>query len=164
MCSPASFADGADRRDVSFAHVEGIRAEDLARGEVEEALEGVHGRERGLECVVGADQVHAHRANGALAHRVDAGDRGHVDEVRGALCDRAEEGGVHDVALVEGEVGMLHQLRLGESVTVEVVDRDNLVLIDKPPGERSSDETGAARHYDALSGERHDGESTFSDC
>src|SRR5256885_11671918 len=51
------------------------RAEDLARGEVDEPLERVQRRVRGLEHVVRADQVHAHRPDGALEHGVDAGDR-----------------------------------------------------------------------------------------
>ena len=81
---PARLADRADRRHLALLDAKGVRAEDLARREVDEALERRLGRERGLERVVRADHVDAHRAHRALEHRVDAGDRGAVDEVRRA--------------------------------------------------------------------------------
>ena len=87
---PARLADRADRRDVALGDVEGVRAEDLARREVDEALERVARRERGLERVVGADDVHAHRPHRALEHGVDAGDRGAVDDVGRALRELAQ--------------------------------------------------------------------------
>ena len=58
-------------------------------------------RERGLEHVVGADHVHAHRPHRALEHGVDAGDRRAVDDVRRAARELAERLGVEDVALDE---------------------------------------------------------------
>jgi hypothetical protein len=149
---------------MALADVEGVRAEDLARREVEEALDRALRRQRRLEGVVGADQVHAHRPHRALAHRVDACDRRQVDDVRGPVCDARDQLRVQDVALVEREVGMPLQLRPGQCVAVEVVDGDDLVLVHQAPGEGRADEAGAARHHDALSCERHGGESTFSDC
>ena len=82
---PARLADRADRRDLALLDVQRVRAEDLAGREVDEALERRERRERGLERVVGADHVDAHRAHRAREHGVDAGDRRAVDEVRRAL-------------------------------------------------------------------------------
>ena len=58
---PARLTDGADRRDVAFLDVQRVCPEHLARREVDEALERGEGRERRLERVVRADDVHAHR-------------------------------------------------------------------------------------------------------
>ena len=125
---PARLADRADRRDLALADVVGVGAEDLAGREVDEALERVERRERGLERVVGADHVHAHRAHRALEHRLDAGDRGAVDEVRRAARELLQLLAVEDVALVEREVRVVGELGAGERVAVEVVDGDDLVV------------------------------------
>ena len=84
-------------------------------------------RERGLEHVVGADHVDAHRPHRALEHGVDAGDRRAVDDVRRALRELAERVGVQDVALDEVEVRVLGEVARRERVAVEVVERDDLV-------------------------------------
>ncbi len=95
-------------------------------------------RERGLEHVVRADHVHAHRAHGALEHRVDAGDRRAVDDVRRALRELAHGVGVEDVGLVEREVRMLGEIGRRERVAMKVVERDDLVLVDERAARASS--------------------------
>ena len=93
MCSPASFETAYVQRASPTepivetwpsSHVQGMRAEHLARREVDVPLERGQRRERGLERVVRADHVHAHHANRAREDRVDARDRRAVDEVRRA--------------------------------------------------------------------------------
>ena len=56
-----------------------------------------------------------------------------------------EEGRVEDVALHEREVRMLGERGAAERVAMQVVDGDDLVLVDQPPGERRPDEARAAR-------------------
>ena len=102
-------------------------------------------RERRLERVVGADQVHAHRPDGALEHGVDARDRRAVDDVRRARPRARARVGVEHVGLVEAEVRVLGELRAGERVAVEVVDRDDLVVVDEAARERRADETRRRR-------------------
>ena len=58
--------------------------------------------------------------------------------------------GVEDVALVEREVRMVGELGAGEGVAVEVVDRDDLVLVDELPREGGGDEAGPAGDEDPL--------------
>ena len=152
---PARLADRADRRDLAFLDVEGMRAEDLARREVDEALERRQGRDRRLEHVVGADQVHAHRAHRALEHGVDARDRRAVDDVRHALRELLHEIRVEDVALMEAQVRVLGEVGSGEGVAVQVVDRDDLVRVDEPARKRRADEPRAAGDQDPLARKSH---------
>ncbi len=63
--------------------------------------------------------------------------------------------GVEHVPLDEREVRMLGEGRAAERVAVEVVERDDLVLVDEPARERRADEAGAARDDDALSAQSH---------
>ena len=147
---PARLADGADRRHLALLHAEGVRAEDLARREVDEALERVERRDGGLEHVVRADHVHAHRPDRALEDGVDARDRRAVDEVGRTARELVHRLRVEDVGLVEREVRVLGERRARERVAVEVVRRDDLVLVDEPLRERRSDEPGAAGDEDAL--------------
>ena len=128
---PARLADRADRGDLALGDVVGVGTEDLARREVDEALEGALRRERGLEGVVGADHVHAHHPHRALEHRLDARDRGAVHEVRGAGGELLQPLAVEDVRLVEREVRMRREVGAGEGVAVEVVDGDDLVAVDE---------------------------------
>ena len=83
MCSPASFETAYVQRAsptepvtarLVSATLNACDAEHLARGEVDEPLERVLRRQPGLEHVVGADHVDAHRPHRALEHRVHAGD------------------------------------------------------------------------------------------
>ena len=69
---------------------------------------------------------------GLVEHGVDAGDARRVDDVRAAGRELGEPLEVEDVALGEAEVRMVGELGAGESVAVEVVDRDDLVLVDEP--------------------------------
>ena len=66
-------------------------------------------RERGLERVVRADHVHAHRPHGALANRVDTCDRGTVDDVRRSARELRHRVEVEHVRLVEREVRVLRE-------------------------------------------------------
>src|ERR671937_544698 len=84
------------------------------------------------------------RANGA------AGDRGRVDDVRRAAGELADRLGVEHVALDEGQVRVLGELGARERVAVEVVEGDDLVVVDEPPGEGGRDEAGSAGDEDPL--------------
>ena len=147
---PARFADRADRRHLPFVHVRCVGAEYLARREVDEALERVQCPDRRFERVERADHVHAHHAHGALQHRVDAGDRSAMDEVRGADCCLTQGLRVEDVAAHEREVRMRAELGLRQRVAMEVVERDDGVLVDELLRERRADEPGAARDEDPF--------------
>jgi hypothetical protein len=147
---PARLADAADRRDLALADVERVRSEHLAGREVDEALERVRRRERGLERVVGAHDVDAHRAHRALANRVDAGDRGAMDDVRRPAGERGDRIEVEHVGLVEGEVRVVRERRARERVAVQVVERDDLVPVDELTRERRRDEARAAGDEDPL--------------
>src|SRR5205823_1588100 len=57
--------------------------------------------------------------------------------------------------LVEGEVRVLCEVGPRDRVPVQVVERDDLVVVDEPPRERRRDEPGAARHEDALAAQGH---------
>ena len=117
-------------------------------------------RERRLEHVVRADHVHAHRPHGALEHRVHAGDRRAVDDVRraGERSPRAASASSTSPC-DEREVRVVGERRAAERVAVEVVDGDDLVVVDEPPRERRADESRAAGDDDALSAQSHAGES-----
>jgi hypothetical protein len=140
---------------VALVHLVGVRAEDLARRELDHALDGRPRGVRGLEHVVRADQVDAHRPDRALEDGVDARDRRAVDDVRRAGGELAQEVGVEHVAAVEGEARVLGELGAGERVAVEVVERDHVVRVDEPPRERRADEAGPARDQDPLALQRH---------
>ena len=116
--------------------------------------------QRGLEDVVGPDHVDPHRADGALENRVHAGDAGAVDDMRRARENLREPIRVEHVALHEAEVRMVPERRAAERVAVQVVDRDDLVLVDEAPRERRADEARAARDDDPLTRQSHAGEST----
>ena len=160
MCSPASFETAYVQRasptdpivvTCALVDVERVRAEDLARREVDEALERVLRREPGLEHVVRPDHVDAHRAHRALEHGVHAGDRRAVDDVR-RTARRAPRAAPRSStsASTKREVRMLRELGARERVAVEVVERDDLVRVDEPAGERRADEAGAAGDQDSL--------------
>src|SRR5262249_19731593 len=109
----------------------------------------------GLKRVVRADEVHPHRAYRALDHRVDTRDRSRVHEMRRTVDDAGQELVVEDVSIDEREVRMLRKARPAERVPVEIVDRDDLVVVDEPAGERRANEARAARDHDALSAQSH---------
>ena len=152
---PPCLADRADRRHVPFLDVERVLPEHLAGRELDEPLEGAQRRERRLERVVRADDVHAHRPDGAGEHGVDAGDPRRVDDVRAARGELREPLRVEHVSLDEAEVRMLGQLGSRERVAVEVVHGDDLVGVDEPRGERRADEPRPAGDEHPLSRQRH---------
>jgi hypothetical protein len=76
-----------------------------------------------------------------------------VDDVRSASYGRCEPLAVEDVAVDEREVRMVTELRARERVPMQVVDRDELVLVHESPGEGRRDEPGSAGDDDALSGQ-----------
>ncbi len=168
MCSPASFdtayvqrASPTDPIVVTCAScdVERVLAEHLARREVHEPLHGVARRERCFEHVVGADHVHAHRADRALEDGVDSRYARAVDDMGRPGHELLQPLGVEHVTLDELEVRMLGEARPAERVAVQIVDGDDLVRVDEPAGERRADEACAARDDDPLAGQRHAGES-----
>ena len=81
-----------------------------------------------------------------------------MHEVSRTAHDLGEEGRVEHVALDEAEVRVLGEGGAAERVAVEVVDRDDLVVVDEPPRERRPDESRATRDDDALSRQGHAGE------
>jgi len=134
----------------------GVRAEDLARREVDQALDRarfVHG----LEHVRRAEQVDAHRPHRALQHRVDARDGGEVDDVGGTRAQLAQQRQVEHVALDEAQVLVLRQVGPGQRVAVQVVEHHDLVLGHQPTRERGADEARPAGHEDFLPCQSHDG-------
>ena len=152
---PARLADRADRRHVPLGRVDRVRAEDLARRELDQALERVLRRERRLQHVVGADHVHPHRPHRALEHVVDAGDRRAVDDVRRARGELAHRVRVEEVGRVELEVGVLGEIGARERVAVQVVERDDVVRVDEAAREGRADEPGAAGDQDPLAAQCH---------
>ena len=50
---------------------------------------------------------------------------------------------------------MLGERRAGQRVAVEVVERDDLVVVDEPARERRADEAGAAGDEDPFPLQRH---------
>ena len=67
---------------------------------------------------------------------------------------------VEDVRLVEREVRMLRESRPGERVAVQVVERDDLVVVDQPARERRADEACSTGHEDPFPLQRHAPEPT----
>ena len=114
-------------------------------------------RDRRLQHVVGADDVHAHRPHRALEHGVDAGDRGAVDDVRRAPRQLVHRVEIEDVRLLEREVRVVGEIRARECVPMQVVGGHDLVFVDQAARERRADESGAAGDEDPLALE-HDGE------
>ena len=108
-----------------------------------------------LEDVVRADHVDAHRPDRALEDRVDAGDPRAVDDVRRSAHELHEVIQVEHVRLDEREVRMLAEVEPGQRIAMQVVERDDLVLVDEPPRERRPDEPGAAGDDDSLAAQRH---------
>ena len=135
---PARLADRADRRDLPSLDVERVRAEHLARREVDEALERVQRRERGLERVVGADHVDAHRPHRALEHGVDAGDRGAVDDVRRAARELGRSTSASSTsAWWNAKFGCSASGVPMSASRCRLSSRDDLVVVDEPPARAS---------------------------
>ena len=72
--------------------------------------------------------------------------------------DIRELSGVEHVAFDEREVRVLDERGAAERVAVEVVHRDDLVVVDEPARQRRADESRAARDDDTLSAQSHAGE------
>ena len=129
---PARLADRADRRDVGLLDVERVLAEHLARRELDEPLDGVARRERGLERVVGADR--RSRASSAPGSRPRCRPRRSRRRGRRACsrpsssvsCARSSTS-----PSTKRKFGCVLELRARQRVAVEVVDRDHLVLVDE---------------------------------
>ncbi len=165
MCSPASFETAYVQRAsptepivVTWPSLDvvGVRAEDLARREVDEALERVQRRERRLEHVVRADHVDAHRPDRALSTVSTPAIAAAVDDVRRpARRARARASASRTSAAWKVKFGCVGELGAAERVAVEVVERDDLVRVDEPPRERRADEAGAAGDEDALAAQGH---------
>ena len=159
MCSPASFETAYVQRASPTEPIvvtcppgdtERVRAEDLARRELEEALERVARRHRGLEHVVGADHVHAHRPHRALEDGVDTGDRRAVDDVGRAERDvsQLDRGRARPPGGTRSSGGRRAGCRTARRDGG--CRRDDLVLVDEAAGEGRADETGAAGDQDPF--------------
>ena len=125
---PARLADRADRRDLALAArcSACVPKTSLVEKSTNRSSVSLR-RERGLERVVGADHVHAHRAHRALEHGVDAGDRGAVDEVRRARARAPSAARASRTsAWMELKFGWSASVGARERVAVEVVDGDDL--------------------------------------
>ena len=83
-----------------------------------------------------------------------------VDDVRGARGGLANGIRVEDVGFDEGQVRVLRQLAPGHRIAVQIVERDHLVVLDEASRQRRADEARPAGQEDALSGQRHGGESS----
>ena len=143
---------------MALGDVVGVRAEDLAGRDLDQALDRAARRKRGLEHVVGADHVHPHRPHRAFADGVDACDCGEMDYVGRAGGDLADRFGVENVGLDEGQVRVLCKLAAGHGVSVQVVQGDDLVVLDQATGERRADKARSAGQKDAFARQRHGGE------
>ena len=166
MCSPASFETAYVQRASptepivdtcpSSTFSACVPKTSLVEKSMKRSSDG-EGRERGLERVVRADHVDAHRAHRALEHGVDTGDRRAMDEVRRAQRGVPERLCVEDVALDQLEVRMVGEIEPAQRVSMQVVVRDDRVAIDQLARQRRADEAGAAGDEDPLSLE-HRGE------
>ena len=165
MCSPASFETAYVQRasptepivvTCASCDVERVLAEHLARREVDEPLDRVARRERGLEHVVRPDHVHAHRPDRALEDGVDAGDAGAVDDVGRAARRRSVRSRRRG-----RRPGRTWKFGCSARVVPPSVSRWRLstatisFVVDEPARERRADEAGAARDDDSLAGQRH---------
>jgi len=148
---PARLAHGADGRHLRLVRAKRIRAEDLAGGEVDEAVE-TRQPARGVEHVRRADQIHPHGGGGALDDRVDAGDRGEVHDHVGLGVGhrRGKRRGVEHVAAHHGEARMRRPCALRERVAAEVVEGDDAIGVDEASDERRADEPRAAGQKDGF--------------
>src|SRR3970040_1482637 len=78
-----------------------------------------------------------------------------MDVMRRTLNDLDEERAVEDVPLDEVEVRVLGKARPSKRVPVEVVERDDLVLVHEPPRKRRADEARPTRDDDPLAAQGH---------
>ena len=148
---PARLADRADRRDLALLDVVGVRAEDLARREVDEALERRRAsRARPRARCRCRSRSRASSAPGSRARSRRRRSRRSGRSASRRARPRVSGVGVEDVALVEREVRVVGEVGARERVAVEVVERDDLVPVDELARERRADEAGAAGDEDPL--------------
>ncbi len=127
---PAVLTNRADGREIVFLALVNERPVDLAGRELDESFDA-HLQSR-LDHLIGTEQVHLHRPDGAAIDRVDAGDGRAVNHYLAAVRGAAHVGKVEDVALHEVEVFMAVELRELERVAMEVVEHDDFIGLDEP--------------------------------
>ena len=130
---PARLADGAARRDVRLVHVERVRAEDLARREVDEALDRLLRRRAPASRALNVPTMFTRIVRTGLSSTVSTPAIpaqwtrcvAPANHVREPGRRRARRPG-------RSEVRVVGERRAAERVAVEVVDGDDLVLVDEP--------------------------------
>src|SRR5688572_15247135 len=153
---PPALADRPDRGEVVFLALMDECAVDLARRELDEALDA--GLDRRLYDLVRAEQVDLHGPDRAAIDGIDAGDRRAVDHDRAAVNRLADGLEVEHVALDERQV--LVPLEVGElqRVAMQVVEHHHVVVVDELRHEVRADEPGAAGDENTLIGQGHESE------
>ena len=142
---PAGLADLATRHLVRLFNLVRVAPKDLTRREINEPLQLAPKTLSDLCNIRGAHQVDAHRAHRALEHRRHACDCSHMNDVRGVSSRLAQEFEVEDVALDQGDIRVLPEIRVLQRVVVQVVVEDNIVVVCQQPRNRRANKAGAAR-------------------
>ena len=148
---PARLADRAGRRGVRLVDAEGVRAEDLARREVDEPLERVlasRARPRARCTCRSCSRASSAPGSRARCRRPRSPRSGRCASRPARARARARASSTSPCTKVR--FGWSASSRAGERVAVQVVERDDLVVVDQPPRERRRDEAGAAREEDPL--------------
>ena len=68
-----------------------------------------------------------------------------MNDVRGVSSRLAQEFEVEDVALDQGDIRVLPEIRVLQRVVVQVVVEDNIVVVCQQPRNRRANKAGAAR-------------------
>ncbi len=139
---PAGLAHLTELGGVTLSHLVGVAAEDLAGGEVHEALDPALAV-GGVQEVHGAQHGHLHGQHGAAHDGVHAGDGGHVDDDVGALDRLGHAVLVHHITLEEGDPGVPIQGRAGEGVAVQIVQDHQVIGVAQLEGQGGAQEASA---------------------
>ena len=144
---PPCFTDGAKAGHVGLADAKGVRTEDLAGGEIDDALDptAVVRRTKHVHRALERD---LHRDDGVLEHGVDACDRGKVDDIVAPRHRSADGSHVSDVAHDQLDVWVVVEPCLREGVAAQDVEDSNAVVVCESLGQRGTDETGTAGDQD----------------
>ena len=148
---PARLADRADRRDLALADVVGVGAEDLARREVDEALERVDAsRARPRARCRCRSRSRASSAPGSRARSRRRRSRRSGRSASRRAASSFSRSPSRTSPWWSVKFGWSASVGARERVAVEVVDRDDLVVVDELARERRRDEAGAAGDEDPL--------------
>ena len=144
---PTGLADRSKTGDVGFPNAKRVRAEDLARREVDHTLDActVIGRAKNVHRTLERD---LHRRHGVLQDRIDAGDRCHVDHVLAPRDRSANRRHVANIADDELDVRMVIEARLRERVPAQDIEDPDVVIFSETRGQRRPDEPRAPGNQD----------------